>query len=36
MKYSPFDLCDSFNEIIINNAIENLIDILNPEINFNF
>ena len=36
MKISPFGLYDSFNEIIINNAIEDLIDILNPEINFNF
>ncbi len=36
MKISPFGLYVTFNEVIINNAFEDLIDILNPEINFNF
>ena len=36
MKISPFSLNITFNEDLLNNAFEDLIDIINPEINFNF
>ena len=36
MKISPFSLNVTFNEDLLNNAFEDLIDIINPEINFNF
>ena len=36
MKISPFSLNVTFIEDLLNNAFEDLIDIINPEINFNF